>query len=247
VSSAVPARGSSVSIGEVLAQLRPDFEDVTVSKIRFLESAGLVEPERTPAGYRKFSPADVERLRYVLAAQRDHYLPLRVIKEHLDAFDRGLEPPDLGPAGPRVPHALTSASPPSGEDAFDPGASATVRVSRDELLEACQLTAEQLDALEAHGLVERRDGGWFDGDAVLVGTAVAELAGHGIEPRHLRTFATAASRQAGLIEQVVAPMLRQRHPGAAGRAEETAREIAAVSMRLHAALVKTALGPLFHR
>jgi DNA-binding transcriptional MerR regulator len=248
VSSAVPARGPSVSIGEVLAQLRGDFEDVTVSKIRFLESAGLVEPERTPAGYRKFSPADVERLRYVLAAQRDHYLPLRVIKEHLDAIDRGLEPPDLGPAGPRVPHALTGAAPPSGEDAFDPaGAPAPVRLSRDELLEACQLTAEQLDELETYGLVERRDGGWFDGDAVLVGTAVAELAGHGIEPRHLRTFATAASRQAGLIEQVVAPMLRQRAPEAAGRAEETAREIAAVTMRLHAGLVKSALGPLFER
>ena len=84
-----------MSIGEVLGQLRSDFPDITISKIRFLEAEGLVEPERTASGYRKFSREDVERLRYVLSAQRDHYLPLRVIKEHLDAIDRGLEPPAL--------------------------------------------------------------------------------------------------------------------------------------------------------
>ncbi|MGH8869590.1 MAG: transcriptional regulator FtsR [Actinomycetes bacterium] len=233
-----------MSIGEVLTHLRAEFPDVTISKIRFLESAGLVEPERSSAGYRKFALADVERLRYVLTVQRDHYLPLRVIKDHLEAIDRGLEPPELGPVNPQVPRALAAAQPASGEDTFTEGQRA-VRLSRDELLEACQLTAEQLAALETHGLVRRRSGGWYDGDAVLVGTAVADLAGHGIEPRHLRTFATAAGRQAGLIEQVVAPMLRQHNPDARGRAEERAREIAAVSMRLHAALVKTSLGPLF--
>ena len=97
-----------MSIGEVLAQLRADFPDVTISKIRFLESEGLVEPARTPSGYRKFCHDDVERLRYVLAAQRDHYLPLRVIKEHLDALDRGLEPPAQAGGGPRVPRALVA-------------------------------------------------------------------------------------------------------------------------------------------
>ena len=92
-----------MSIGEVLAQLRTEFPDVTISKIRFLESEGLVEPARTPSGYRKFSHADVARLRFVLATQRDHYLPLRVIKEHLDALDRGLEPPAVPGERPRVP------------------------------------------------------------------------------------------------------------------------------------------------
>src|SRR5690348_18126608 len=98
-----------LSIGEVLSQLRTDFPDVTISKIRFLEAEGLIEPERTSAGYRKFSHADVQRLRYVLTAQRDHYLPLRVIKDHLEALDRGLEPADPGDRGPRVPQSLASA------------------------------------------------------------------------------------------------------------------------------------------
>jgi DNA-binding transcriptional MerR regulator len=105
--TAVPAR-SLMSIGEVLAALRPDFPDVTISKIRFLESEGLVEPARTPSGYRKFSHGDVERLRYVLSAQREQYLPLRVIKEYLDAIDRGLEPPQ--PAGAPSPRRTTCGS-----------------------------------------------------------------------------------------------------------------------------------------
>ena len=100
-----------MSIGEVLGQLRSDFPDITISKIRFLEAEGLVEPERTASGYRKFSREDLSRLRYVLSAQRDHYLPLRVIKDHLDAIDRGLDPPDLGSGGPKVPRALVAAEP----------------------------------------------------------------------------------------------------------------------------------------
>ena len=98
---------SRLSIGEVLAQLRPDFPEVSISKIRFLEAEGLIEPERTPSGYRKFSSRDIERLRYVLTSQREHYLPLKVIKEHLDAIDRGLEPPPLTAAtGPQVPQVV---------------------------------------------------------------------------------------------------------------------------------------------
>jgi len=101
--TAVASRGL-MGIGDVLAALRPDFPDVTISKIRFLESEGLVLPERTSSGYRKFSHADVERLRYVLGCQRDQYLPLKVIRDHLEAIDRGLEPP-TGLEGPRVPRA----------------------------------------------------------------------------------------------------------------------------------------------
>ena len=110
-----------MSIGEVLGQLRPEFPDITISKIRFLEAEGLIHPERTPSGYRKFSSGDVARLRFVLAEQRDHYLPLRVIKDHLDAIDRGLEPPERGPGsttrrGPvsRSPRARRAVSAPSG-------------------------------------------------------------------------------------------------------------------------------------
>jgi len=131
VTAAVPAR-AQLSIGEVLTRLRPEFPDVTISKIRFLETEGLVEPQRTPSGYRKFSTADLQRLRYVLAAQRDRYLPLKVIREHLEAIDRGLEPPELPGGEPRVPVALVGGEGYPGAETFarDPS---DLRLSRAEL------------------------------------------------------------------------------------------------------------------
>lgn len=229
-----------MSIGEVLAKLRPDFPDVTISKIRFLESEGLVEPQRTPSGYRKFSHEDVERLRYVLAAQRDQYLPLRVIKEHLEAIDRGLQPPRGGGSGPRVPRALMAGDGYPNAEAFGPDA-ADIRLSREELLEAAGIDEEHLRQLEDFGLVAPRPGGHYDGDAVVVATTVREMSSFGLEARHLRSFKGAADREIGLIEQVITPLLRQRNPEARGRADEIVRELAALSVRLHAALVKAGL------
>jgi DNA-binding transcriptional MerR regulator len=226
MSSAVPAR-SLMSIGEVLQTLRGDFPDVTISKIRFLESEGLVEPARTPSGYRKFSHQDVDRLRYVLSAQRDQYLPLRVIKEHLDAIDRGLDVPSQ-PRGP-------------GGDLVG-GDNSEVRLSRSELIKAAGIDADLLDQIEGFGLVARRAGSaHYDGDALAVASTIAEMRAYGLEPRHLRAFRTGAEREAGLVEQVVAPLLRQRDPEARARAEEVAREMGALSVRLHTALVRTAL------
>ncbi len=226
MSSAVPAR-SLMSIGEVLNALRGDFPDVTISKIRFLESEGLVEPARTPSGYRKFSHQDVERLRYVLSAQRDQYLPLRVIKEHLEAIDRGHEVPV--PPGGRLLE-------PGGGD------NSEIRMSRSQLIEAAGIDADLLDQIENYGLVARRAGSThYDGDALAVARAVAEMRVYGLEPRHLRGFRTGAEREAGLVEQVVAPLLRQRDPEARARAEEVVREMGALSVRLHTALVRTAL------
>jgi len=234
---------SSLSIGEVLGQLRPEFPDITISKIRFLEAEGLIHPERTPSGYRKFSAADVARLRFVLAEQRDHYLPLRVIKEHLDAIDRGLEPPERGPgtATRRGPRALSVAEGLPGPDAFRPEPS-EVRLSREELLASAGLEPEQLDQLEQFGLLARRGkGGTYDGDALTVASCVAEMARYGIEPRHLRAYRTAADREIGLFEQVVTPLMRQRNPEARGRADEAVRELAALSIQLHATLVRAGL------
>ena len=234
---------AALSIGEVLTQLRADFPDVTISKIRFLESEGLVEPDRTSAGYRKFSHADVHRLRYVLTAQRDHYLPLRVIKDHLDALDRGLEPADHANAGPRVPMALIATDGLPGPEAFgtDP---AEVRLSRKELLDAAELDEAALGQLEQYGLVAPRPGSnHYDGTSLVVARTVAEMSRFGIEPRHLRSFKAAADREVGLVEQVVTPLVRQRNPEAKARAEEVARELAALSVRLHAALVKAGLRP----
>ncbi|HVM27589.1 MAG TPA: MerR family transcriptional regulator [Mycobacteriales bacterium] len=242
----LPAR-AFLSIGEVLSQLRPDFADITISKIRFLEAEGLVEPERTASGYRKFSREDVARLRYVLSAQRDHYLPLRVIKEHLDAIDRGLEPPALSGGSPKVPRALVAAEGLPGPDAFLPEVS-EVRLSKRELLDAAGLEPDKLEQLEQYGLVGAVPGtSHYDGNALVIAKTVAEMSRFGIEARHLRPFKAAADREVGLVEQVVTPLVRQRNPEARARADEVARELAALSVKLHATLVRAGIAPGLRR
>jgi DNA-binding transcriptional MerR regulator len=237
------ATGSLLSIGEVLNRLRDDFPDITVSKIRFLESEGLVEPARTAAGYRKFSHADVERLRYVLGAQQNHYLPLKVIKQHLEAIDRGLEPPEVTGAAPRAPRALVSTDGFPDAESFRSGAG-EIKLTRAELLSSSGLSEDQLDQILAFGLVAKPRGGeHFDGEDLVVAKTVAEMAAYGLEARHLRPFRTAADREAGLVEQVVTPMRRRRNPDAGSRADDAVRELAALSVRLHAALVRAALTP----
>lgn len=230
-----------MSIGEVLGQLRPDFPEISISKIRFLEAEGLIEPERTPSGYRKFSHQDVERLRYVLTSQREHYLPLKVIKEHLDALDRGLQPPELGDAGPQVPRVVLSGDgyPPAESFATD---ATELRLSRRELLSAAEIDETLLEQLENFGLVAPRQGSApYDGDALVIARTAGELAAFGLEPRHLRSFKTAADREVGLVEQVVEPMRRARDAGAKARSEETIKTMASLSVRLHATLVKSGL------
>lgn len=236
--SAEPAR-SPMTIGDVLGLLRPEFPDITISKIRFLESEGLVEPERSPSGYRKFGEADVERLRYVLTAQRDHYMPLRVIRQHLEARDRGESVPPLGarPPGPaepdrRRPRTLVAAD----TTAPDPA----VRLTRRQLLDGAGIDEALLARLEEYGLV-RRTGAHYEGEALNIARVAAALGEFGFEVRHLRAVKAAADRQVGLIEQMVAPQLRRRSRGAHEQAAETAREIAALSVRLHAALVGAGL------
>ena len=231
----VPAR-AYLSIGEVLSKLRSEFPDVTISKIRFLESEGLIEPERTPSGYRKFKKIDLERLRYVLSAQRDQYLPLRVIKENLDALDRGLTPSNV-PGSPAAPRLATI----DGE--FAPSNfihDSQLRLSRDELIQSSGLLEAQLAQIESFGLIEMK-GRYYDADALAVARAVAEMSSFGIEARHLRSFKTSADREVGLVEQVITPLLRQKGSEAAARAEEVQRELASLSIRLHAALVASGL------
>ncbi|HEX5562406.1 MAG TPA: MerR family transcriptional regulator [Nocardioidaceae bacterium] len=237
-----------LSIGEVLAQLRADFPGLNISKIRFLESEGLIEPERTPSGYRKFSRSDVDRLRYVLTCQREHYLPLKVIREHLDAIDRGLEPPALtGAQGPQVPRVVLDGDGyPAPETFAAESGGGALRLSRAELLSAAQIEDPLLEQLEAYGLVRSRAGSAhrsapYDGEALVIAKTAGELAAFGLEPRHLRAFKTAADREVGLVEQVVSPMRRGRDAGASARAEEAISQMAALSVRLHATLVKAAL------
>ena len=231
-----------MSIGQVLAQLRTDYPDVTISKLRFLEAEGLIEPERTASGYRKFSPADLERLRYILSAQRDHYLPLKVIREHLDAVERGLQPPSTAGGTPRVPD---SAHPVDGQaqgDSADQAAQAELRLSADELLANSGLTRKQLDELMSFGVLRLRpDGEYFDADALVVAATVARLAEYGLEPRHVRSFKSAADRQVGLIEQMARPLTRANDEASQSRAADMVTELATLSVRLHTALVRSGL------
>ena len=233
-----PAR-DGISIGAVLTALRPDFPDVTISKIRFLESEGLVRPGRTPSGYRQFSQADVDRLRFVLAAQRDHYLPLKVIREQLDATDRGARPrptavrPSRGLAPVRQDPALPTAAEFAG--------AAEKHLSREEFLDQADIEAGTLHDLEQYGLVRQDQHGRYDGEAVLVARTVRAMTEFGIEPRHLRAFRASADREVGLLEQIVAPMYRQRGPDSRARADDVARQLAALSVSLHTLLVKAGL------
>jgi DNA-binding transcriptional MerR regulator len=236
------ASHSYMSIGEVLGQLRAEFPDVTISKIRFLEAEGLVEPQRTSSGYRKFSRDDVGRLRYVLGAQRDNYLPLRVIKGHLEAIDRGLQPPVTSQGGPQVPRAVEESSDLPSADDFLPDAS-ELRLSRQELIDAAGIESDQLGQIEGFGLVSAGPGGHYDGDALVIVKTIVEMSRFGLEPRHLRSFRTTAEREIGLVEQVVSPLARQRNPEARGKADEVARELASLSIRLHATLVRSGLRP----
>ena len=229
-----------MNIGQVLDLLRADFPGVSIPKIRFLEDKGLISPERTPAGYRKFSHQDVDRLRYVLRMQRDHYLPLKVIGEHLDAMDRGLEPPPIEVTVPTVPQVALAGDGLPSPDSF--ARRSELRLSRKELLKTAEIGEDLLEALESFGLVRPRPGtAHFDSDALVIAKTAGELAEFGIEPRHLRAFKTAADREVGLVEQVVAPVRRSRDAGASARADEAVNEIAALSVRLHATLVKAGL------
>jgi DNA-binding transcriptional MerR regulator len=200
-----PAR-ANVGIGQVLAELQPEFPDISPSKIRFLEAEGLIAPERASSGYRRFAVADIERLRYILTAQRDEYLPLRVIKQRLDAMDGVAEP---------EPDAMT----------------------RSELLEATGADEEILAELEDYGLVQHTR--VYGTQAAFVVRSAVELREYGIQPRHLRAVKAAADREVSLVEQVVAPLARQK--GSREPALRAARDVAGHIARLHATLVEDGL------
>jgi DNA-binding transcriptional MerR regulator len=225
------------SIGQVLATLKGDFPDISISKIRFLEAEGLISPERAPSGYRRYDTADVERLRYVLSVQRDHYLPLKVIREHLEAMDRGQAPPAL-------PGQLPTAAPVNGSDAREgtptppaPPPRQPVRLTRAELLEASGLTDSALAELERTQIVLPKRGSTHYGrEALTLAIAAKRLAEFGVDGRHLRAFKMSADREVGLVEQAIAPYVRR---AASGR--DVAGEVTQLVISFHAALVRLAM------
>ncbi len=229
---------ASFGIGEVLGRLRAEFPDVSTSKIRFLEAEGLIEPARSRSGYRQFAVADVERLRYILTAQRDEYLPLRVIKERLDAIDASAQPNSR----PTLASALSGAVAADEASRRDGGGAAGYRspLTRAELLEAAGIDGDSLAELEDYGLI-RRSGRHYGRDALEVARAAAALARFGVGARNLRGIKASADRDISLVEQLVTPQLRQRGPGARASAARDAWQIATLTLWLHAALVESAL------
>lgn len=235
---------AGMSIGAVLDLLRPDFPDVTISKIRFLEAEGLVTPERTRAGYRRFTAYDCARLRFVLTAQRDHYLPLKVIKAQLDAQPDG-ELPSIGSAyaAPR----LTTVPDDAADAVADTVAPTPVRLSREDLLTRSGIDEALLASLVKAGVIKPGPAGFFDEYAVVTAQCAKALGDYGVEPRHLRAFRSAADRQSDLIAQIAGPVERARREGARDRADDLAREVAALAITLHTSLIKSAVRDVLDR
>ena len=223
--------GRRLTVGAVVRDLSEEFPDVTISKVRFLEAEGLVTPARTASGYRQFTPEDVERVRYVLRAQRDHFWPLRVIKDNLEAIDRGLAPGDAGDGRPRAPAPVPD---PDVPDAVDLAARRDLRLTAAELARATGLAPTEVADLAAHGLLRPDPSGLYDQADLQVAHAAAGLGAYGVEPRHLRGFRAAADREVGLVEQVAGP-----RRGA--DAQRHAAEVAHLCLALHAALVRGGL------
>lgn len=232
---------SRLSIGKVIDELRTEFPELSITKLRYLESEGLIEPERTTSGYRKFSYADVERLRFILRQQRDKFWPLSHIRQVLEDMDRGVVPPDAVGHAVAVPRLSLAEDGLPEPAAFRAGRS-KMRLSRAEILEAAQINGETLDAIEQYGLISRRPRQtYYDGAALSVAATVAELAKLGLEPRHLRIFKTAADREIGLFDQIISPIARAKDPDSKDRVDQTIDRLAALSVRLHTLLVANGL------
>jgi DNA-binding transcriptional MerR regulator len=293
-----------LSIGEVLQLLQDEFPDVTISKIRFLESQGLIDPERTPSGYRKFYDPDIDRLKFILREQKDSYLPLKVIKGRLDAGEgtgpvvRPLPSAELtdgegvttgedsaptepaagaaatgAPGSDAAPDAAEPVAPivdgaasgerPSGPAARGEGAGATgsgpagsttggeepdlmpsSSLTFDELVTASGLTPAQLREVERYGLVVGRPVGrttYYDDEGLVIARLVAGFLRYGIEPRHVRMYRTAAEREAGVFEQVILPLVKQRNPHARAQALASLSELTQLGTGMRDAMMRQAL------
>lgn len=237
---------AGMSIGAVLDLLRPDFPDVTISKIRFLEAEGLVTPQRSAAGYRRFTAYDCARLRFVLTAQREQYLPLKVIKAQLDAQPDGALP-TLGSAYV-VPRLVQVAGDRCSADGSAQGVvPAQVRLSREDLLARSGVDNPLLGALVTAGVIKPGPAGLFDEHSVTIAQCARALADYGVEPRHLRAFRSAADRQSDLIAQIAGPVAAAGKAGARDRADDLAREVAALAITLHTSLIKSAVRDVLDR
>lgn len=217
------------SIGEVINVLKREFPDVTVSKVRFLESKGMIKPARAKSGYREFTADDISRIRYILQQQRDHFLPLKVIKSKLTAWERGEASSDL-PAGP-PPETYFASSP--------------TEMTRAELSRAAGLSQPDLGTLIEHGVIRPGKGPdgseVFGSDDLTIAQSAARLLQHGIEARHLRTLRIGSERASELLHQLVAPLLRHGNPDTRRRAAEIMADCASATGDLQQAIIRSTL------
>jgi len=234
------------SIGEVLKTLREEFSDVTISKIRFLETEGLIEPERTASGYRKFYPQDLARLRYILRLQRDHFMPLKVIRTKLENFDPSAEQEVAAADGSNNAEGGTSPSAsPQDDIALVEGG---LNLNFEDFLTATGLSYDGVRELEEYGLIESHtlDTGelYYDEDDLQIAKMAKEFAKFGIQPRHLKMYKNFAEKEVGLFEQVVVPISRT--SGSEGRrnAAQSLAELAKLSRRLNQVLLRSNLREL---
>ena len=219
------------SIGEVLVSVKTEFPDITISKIRFLEAEGLIDPERTPSGYRKFYEEDVERLRSILRLQRDEYLPLKVIKDRLLREDSEGDGAVPEPTGDEPEEQLAEA--PTG-----------LQMSLEEMSAATGVERERIKELESYGLVcshGPESATYYDGDDYIVLSIVKDFFKFGVEPRHLTMYRHFAEREANFFESIIMPVLRQRNPDARKTASNSLTELAKTSRKLKQALLRTNL------
>lgn len=237
-----------MSIGAVLDLLRGDFPDVSISKIRFLEAEGLVTPQRTASGYRRFTAYDCARLRFILTAQRDQYLPLKVIKAQLDAQPDGELPQTGSTYGvPRLVPVSEGGDGADGAAGVSAVAPTQVRLSREDLLARSGIDDETLGALVRNGIITVGPAGFFDEHSVVIAQCARALGDYGVEPRHLRAFRSAADRQSDLIAQIAGPVGKAGKAGARDRADDLAREVAALAITLHTSLIKSAVRDVLDR
>ncbi len=234
-----------LSIGEVLALLADEHPDLTISKIRFLESQELIAPQRTPSGYRKFFEADIERLNWVLIQQRDNFLPLKEIKRRL-ADGAVAKTAPKSEAVPATPSLFAARSP--AESAADEAAAQEAGpdgMTTEQLARAVGVDAEHIVELGRLGIItpakERADDGpVYDADALLVARTAAALADHGIPARNLRMFRVAADREAGIYEQLLGPLIAR---GNSERVRAELAEIVGLTESLRQLLVRQAMRP----
>ncbi len=255
------------SIGEVLALLQEEFPDVTISKIRFLEKEGLIDPERTPSGYRKFYDDDVACLRWILRQQRENYLPLKVIRERITSGAWQEEPNEPQPAPtPSSPPTLVAVDPVAEQappvvapapvaaeapterpmravEALDTGMTG-VSLTTEELAASADLDVDTITELARYGLLAGRQVGsavLYDDEALVVARLAAAFLRQGVEPRHLRMYKMSADREAGFLEQLASPMVRQRDPAARRQAFELVGELCSLGDQLRASLLRRSL------